>query len=197
MKKRHLIFLMGYKNTGKDTVAKMINEMSFNQYDIVGFADALKRDYYQSIGVQYDRDTEDRDFKEMHRPGIISYGENMKQNKGMWHWVETALDPLLFDKESKKGIIVPDCRRVEEVVWMKDFMQRRHPKYNFIYDRFEPHFFAVHREGAEDEDSDYLTRICIRVAAEEMFMINRFIKNYKDLKHLKGVVEEIYACRLK
>ena len=197
MNKRNLIFLMGYKNTGKDTVANMIKDMSYGQYDIVGFADALKSEYYASVGVEYDRDSEDRAFKEIHRPGIIRYGEGEKQKYGMYHWIETALDKYIFDEKSSNGIIVPDCRRVEEVLWMKDFMKRRHPKYTFVYDRFDPHFFAVHRPDAERDDHDYLTHVAVRVATEETFMIQRLIKNYGDLKDLKVAVEEIYACRLK
>jgi len=197
MAKRNLIFLCGFKNTGKDTVAKMINDLSYGNYDIVGFADALKKDYYASVGVEYDRDTEDRDFKEKHRPGIIQYGEGMKQEHGMYHWIETALDELIFDEKSEKGIIVPDCRRVEEVKWMKDFMRQIHPKYQFVYEKFNPFFFAVHREGAEDEDTDYLTHIAIKIASEEMFMVNEFIPNFETLKKLKIRVEELYARRLK
>lgn len=197
MKKRHLIFLMGFKNTGKDTVAELIKECSYGKFDIVGFADALKKEYYEPIGYKYERGKEDRDFKEAHREGLISYGERMKHLHGANYWVEKALDPYLFDDKSENGIVVPDCRRTEELIWYKDFLNSRHPKYQFIRDKFQPHFFAVHRENAEHEDDDYLTHTCIRVAAEEMFLINRLIKNYKDLDYLKGAVREIYACRLK
>jgi hypothetical protein len=195
-KKRHLIFLLGFKNTGKDTAAGYFNDCSYGNFDIVGFADALKKDYYGSLGIEYDRNTEDRDFKETHRSGIIRYGEGMKQRKGATYWIEKALDDYLFDPKSKKGIIVPDCRRVEELFWYRDFLNNSIPKYTFIRERFQPHFFAIHREGAEDNDKDYLTHNTVRVM-EEMFLMNRFIKNYKDLKHLKGLIEEIYAVRLR
>lgn len=197
MKKRNLIFLCGFKRTGKDTLAEMINKMSYGNYDIVGFADALKSEYYKTVGIEYGRDTEDHDLKEQHRPGIIRYGEGMKQERGANHWIETALDPYLFDKENDHGIIVPDCRRAEEMLWYKDFLDNRITKYKFIREKFTPHFFTIHRPDAELEDKDYLTHLAIRVATELMFLPNRHIKNNGDLKALKNKVEEIYAIRLK
>ena len=196
-KVRHLIFLMGYAGAGKDTVAQMIKDLSYGKSDIIGFADALKKEYYATVGYEYERGKEDRDFKEQHRPGIIRYGEGMKHEKGIYHWIETALDPLLFDKESENNIIVPDCRRVEEVLWMKRFMQKRHAKYMAVYENFDPHLFLIYRPEYHLKDRDYLTHLAVDIAAEEMFMVNRLIKNTKDLNHLKVIVEELYACRLK
>ena len=197
MKKRHLVFLMGYKRTGKNTVGRLINDLSYGNFHEVGFADELKRQYWSSLGMSWDRDNEDDELKEEHRPGIINYGESMKHEKGMYHWIETALDPFIFDKDDNKSIIVTDCRRTEEVKWMKDFMLKRHPKYAFVYDRIDPHFIAVRRPDAEKNDSDYLTHLAIKMATEEMMMINRLIKNYGSLDDLKVVIEELYACRFK
>jgi hypothetical protein len=197
MKKRNLIFLSGFKNTGKDTVANMINEMSYGAYDIISFADAVKEEYYSSVGITYDKETEDRELKEFHRPGIINHGETQKHLHGVNHWIETALDPLLFDKESKRGIIVPDCRRVEEMFWYKDFLGNKLLKYKFIRDNFQPHFFTVHSPDADKDDKDFLTHLAIRVATELMFLSNRHIENFGSLKKLRVKVEEIYAVRLK
>ncbi len=197
MKKRHLIFLAGFKNTGKDTVAEMINKMSYGNYDIISFADAVKKEYYESVGAVYDKAKEDREFKELHRAGIISHGESQKHLHGVNHWIEKALDGHLFDKESERGIIIPDCRRTEEMLWYSDFLNSRIPKYQFIRDNFEPHFFTVHRENAEYDDKDFLTHTAIRVCTELMFLSNRHISNYDGLEKLKVKVEEIYACRLK
>jgi len=197
MKKRNVIFLSGFKNTGKDTVSEMINEMSYDKYDIISFADAVKKEYYDSIGIKYDKGNEDRTFKELHRTGIISYGESQKHLYGANYWIEKALDDLLFDKESERGIIVPDCRRTEEMFWYLDFLNSSMPKYQFIRDNFIPHFFMVHREDADLEDKDFLTHIAIRVATELMYLPNRYIPNHATLDKLKVQVEEIYACRLK
>jgi hypothetical protein len=197
MKKRNLIFIAGFKNTGKDTVANMINKLSYGSYDVISFADAVKREYYESVGVAYDRNNEDREFKELHRAGIINHGESQKHLHGVNHWIEKALDNFLFEEESERGIIVPDCRRTEEMFWYKDFLNSQIPKYQFIREKFQPHFFTVHRENAEFEDKDFLTHLAIRVCTELMFLPNRHISNFGDLKKLQGKVEEIYACRLK
>jgi len=195
MKKIPLIFLMGFKNTGKDTVANLINELAYNSFNIVGFADALKKDYYSSVGVEYDRNTEDREFKEKHRNGIIQYGESMKHEKGMFHWIETALDPLIFSEDTK-GIIVPDCRRAEEVHWFVDFKKGNLEKYNDVRGNFKPLFIGIHRPGAEDEDNDYLTKVAIR-AATDNFVFNGFIKNDKGLKELKQSVLDFFVNAIK
>lgn len=197
MKKRNLIFLSGFKNTGKDTVAAIINKLSYGQYDIVSLADAVKTEYYKTVGIDYDKETEDRAVKELHRPGIIRHGEAMKHANGANHWIETALDPLLFDKKSDRGIIVPDCRRVEEMFWYQDFLKSALPKYQFIRDNFQPHFFTIHRPDADLEDKDFLTHLAIRVATELMFLGNRHIKNYGSVDKLRIQVEEIYAVRLR
>jgi phosphomevalonate kinase len=194
MKKRPVIFLIGYKNTGKDTVAEMLNKVSGNQFDIVGFADALKKEYYATVGVEYDRKTEDRDFKEKHRDGIIRYGESMKHEKGMHHWIESALDPYIF--KGDKGIIVPDCRRAEEVHWFIDFRDNKLEKYKEVRDNFRPLFIAVHRSGAENEDSDYLTEVAGRVATDN-YVLNSFIDNSESLEKLKVKVEELYAVNIR
>lgn len=196
MKKRHLIFLSGFANTGKDTVANMINKLSYNKFDIVSFADNVKEEYYASVGIDYDKHNEDRELKENHRPGIIQHGESMKHQHGVNHWIESALDPFLFDKKSDRGIIVPDCRRTEEMFWYKDFLRKGIPKYQFIRENFQPHFFTVHRDNADVEDKDFLTHIAIRVATELMFLGNRHI-NAPTLEKLKVKIEEIYACRIK
>lgn len=197
MKKRNLIFLSGFANTGKDTVANLINKMSYGNYDIVSFADAVKEEYYPSVGMEYNKETEDRALKEFHRPGIINHGESQKHLNGVNYWVERALNPYIFDKESERGIIVPDCRRVEEMFWYSDFLNSKIPKYQFVRDNFEPHFFTIHRADADMEDKDFLTHLAIRVATELMYLPNRHISNYDSLKKLKINVEEIYACRLK
>jgi phosphomevalonate kinase len=197
MKKRNLIFLSGFKNTGKDTVAKMIKELSYGKYDIVGFADAIKEEYYPTVGITYNRETEDRELKEQHRHGIIRYAEHQKQVHGGHYWIERALDPFLFDKESTNGIIIPDCRRTPEMFWYKDFLGGKLPKYQFIRENFQPHFFTIHSPDADVDDKDYLTHEAIRVATELMFLSNRHIENYGSLEKLRVKVEEIYAVRLR
>lgn len=193
---RNIIFLMGFKNTGKDTVAQMLNEMSYGKIKRVSFADALKKEYYSLVGVDESIDVENREFKEKHRPGIIAYGEGKKQENGPFYWIERALDEHLFSEEEDFDIVVTDCRRVEEVFWYADFTKGIMPKYADIREKFRPHFIAIHRPGAEKEDNDYLTQNAIRVATT-IYAPDRFINNNKDLKYLKERVQEIYAVRFR
>ncbi len=194
-RKRKLVFLMGFKNVGKDTVAKKINEISGGTYHIVALADQLKKEFYPTIGIKYDKNNEDRAIKEKYRQSIISYGEAMKQKHGADYWVRVALDDLLFSDDNK-NIIISDCRRAEEVYWYIDFSKGLLPDYKGIVDNFDTVFIAVHREGAEREDTDYLTHNGVR-AATDNFILDGVIKNDKSLKDLKIQIENLYARKLK
>jgi hypothetical protein len=81
--------------------------------------------------------------------------------------------------------------------WYKDFLGGKLPKYQFIRENFQPHFFTIHTPNADVDDKDYLTHEAIRVATELMFLSNRHIENYGSLEKLRVKVEEIYAVRLR
>jgi hypothetical protein len=198
--KRKLIFLMGYTNVGKDTVADLIKKVSIEPVESVAFADAVKTECYPALGKEYTPETDDREWREAHRSEIIAYGEGQKREHGMFYWVEKALNPILLEKDLSTAkekdlphIIVTDCRRVEEVMWYKTFKMRGAAKVRNIYD---PVLYVVHREGAEKEDKDYLTHVALQYAAETR-AFDKMIKNYETLDKLELFIKDLYAVSIR
>lgn len=196
---RKLIFLSGFSNTGKDTVFKLLEEISPEPVVRVSFADILKTECYPAISdgaVEYDGpDSEDRAWKDAHREEIIRYGEGQKMKHGQYYWVKRALDDLL-KKKYEKGmaiphIIVTDARRTEEIMWMKHFKLGHFAELNEARATYEPVMFVVHREGAE-KDTDYLTHVCLEYAAETRAFI-KMIKNYGTIKDLEQKLKDVYV----
>lgn len=198
---RKLIFLLGFKNTGKDTVAEILKEVSVEPVERVAFADALKKEIYPKLGGSYDDPkTEDREWKDKHRAEIIAYGESQKHEKGMYHWVNTALGGLLTRKYERAvdvpHIIVTDCRRIEEVLWFKHFKLGHFSELKAANIVYEPVFYVVHKKDAEIEDKDYLTHICVEYCTETR-VIHGVLRNYGTLKQLKNLVKDWYVTKIK
>lgn len=201
--KRKLIFLVGYKNTGKDTVCQLIDKVSIEPTIRVSFADALKTECYPLMDIdpkEYTPETDDREWKDAHREKIIQYGEGQKQKYGMFYWVERALNPVLLEKDFSniKGkdlphIIVTDCRRTEEVMWFKTFKVHGNKDIREVYD---PIMFVVHREGAEKDDPDYLSHVALQYAAETR-VFDKMIKNYTTLDKLELYIKDLYTVAIR
>lgn len=205
MRKPRLIFLSGYKGSGKDTFAKLLadeyKKSGNNNFVVVALADALKREVYSRHGVEFTTSLEeDRDFKESVREELIQYAESEKRKNGEYYWIAKAIFPII-DPIIEAGhidklpdIIVTDCRRVEEVMWYK------HIKFgtlnNEISKYYDTMFFIVHREDAEVTDNDYLTRIALKYAVESRIM-DKLIRNYRDITKLEVIAKEVYAVKLK
>ena len=196
---RKLIFLSGFANTGKDTVCRLLEEISPEPIVRVSFADILKQECYPVISdgaVEYNGpDTEDREWKDAHRDEIIRYGEGQKMKNGQYYWVKRALDSVL-NKEYKSGlalphIIVTDMRRTEEVMWMKHYKLGQFAELEKARAIWEPVMFVVHREGAE-ADKDYLTHVCLEYAAETRAFLS-VIKNYGTVKELDQKLKDLYV----
>jgi len=196
---RKLIFLSGFANTGKDTVCRLLEEISPEPVVRVSFADILKKECYPVISngeVEYTGpETESREWKDAHRDEIIRYGEGKKMENGQYYWVQRALDPILKTKYEKgmqiPHIIVTDMRRTEEVMWMKHFKLGHFAELADARAVWEPIMFVVHREGAE-KDKDYLTHVCLEYAAETRAFM-RMIKNYGTVKDLEQKLKDVYV----
>jgi hypothetical protein len=199
--KRKLIFLMGYANTGKDTVFQLLQKISLEPVLRVSFADALKTECYPVLkGKPYTLETDDREWKEANRDGIIQYGEGQKHKFGMYYWLERALNPVLLEEDFSDmadrdlpHIVVTDCRRTEEVMWFKEFKLFGKDNVRQIYD---PIMFVVHREGAEKDDQDYLTHVALKYAAETR-TFDKMIKNYETVKKLEIDIKNLYGTKIR
>jgi len=193
---RKLIFLVGFKNTGKDTVCNMIKEISPDPVIRIAFADAVKKEVYPILGKEYDPDNDDRKWRDDNRDKIIHHGESQKHEHGQYYWVKKALDEPLLKKYDRRvdypHIIVTDCRRVEEIMWFKHFKMGHFKELIPALDIYEPLMFAVHREGAEKDDKDFLTHVAVEYAGETR-VFHQLIKNYKGEKELKQQINNLYA----
>jgi len=198
---RKLIFLLGFANTGKDTVCRLLQEISPVPVERVAFADALKSECYPVIGGgEYDPENESREWKEENRDKIIQYGESQKHEHGMYYWVKRALDDKLkrkFDRLTDyPHLVVTDCRRAEEVLWFKHFKLGTFKDLEDARLTYDPVMIGVHRNGAEESDKDYLTHFTVEYAAESRAFIT-LIKNYGGLKELEQKVKDVYALHIK
>lgn len=196
---RKLMFLSGFANTGKDTVLRLLKEISPEPIVRVSFADILKTECYPVISdgeVEYTGpDTDDREWKDAHREDIIRYGEGKKMEHGQYYWVKRALDSHL-KKEYDNGMAIPhivvtDMRRTEEVMWMKHYKLSHFKELEKARSIWEPVMFVVHREGAES-DKDYLTHICLEYAAETR-AFNSMIRNFGTVKELEQKIKDLYV----
>jgi len=197
---RKLIFLSGFKNVGKDTVAELIRDISPDPVVITSFADAVKTEIYPKLGKEYTKETDDREWRDAHRSEIIQYGEGQKMNFGQNYWVKKTLDELLTKEYARRvdypHIVVTDARRVEELMWFKHFKLGHFDQLKPALQVYDPVMFVVHREGANLEDKDFLTHIALEYASETR-MFNDMIKNYKGLKELKQQISDLYVRSLK
>lgn len=163
----NIIFLIGKAGSGKDTVAKLFADYGYKR---LAFADALKKDYYSGICVEYCSDTEDRDFKEKHRQGLINYGEYMRNEYGKHYWIKKA-----FNNYNGGNLIVTDVRRDSELSFIKSLKNSGGNVFFYYIDR-------------SIEDSDNLT---IKSIEDSVLLVDGVINNNGNLKQLKENVREI------
>lgn len=196
---RKLIFLSGFANVGKDTVAELLTKISPEPVKVISLAGALKTECYPTLGREYDPsndgDGEARLWKDAHRKEIIQYGEGQKMLHGQNYWIQRALDEELkktYDREIDiPHIIITDARRTEEIMWLKHFKLNQFEELKAAREIWEPIMFVVHREGAE-VDKDYLTHVCLEYAAETRTFMS-VIKNYGTLKDLNQQLNDLYV----
>jgi len=199
-KPRKLIFLSGFKNTGKDTVAELLKDISIDPVEIVSFADALKSELYPKLGKEWNgNDTEDREWKESIRSEMIAYGEKQKLEHGQNYWIRRALDDLLkaeYDRAvDVPHIIVTDARRTEELMWFKHFKLGHFLELEKGFETYEPLMYVVHKDGAE-ADKDYMTHVALEYAAETR-MFENIIRNNGSVKELENLLKDLYVTKLK
>ncbi len=196
-----LIGLCGYKRSGKDTLGKMmIDRLGFKR---IAFADMLKKDMNEHMKSAIFNDLQEKginiefesiDFenpsniqiKEILRPYMIWFGEEMKRLNGLHHWTNRALSQI--GQEDRK-IILTDVRRSNELTLFKKSrrfiekcqnnrrvidMPKDSPYDEEVYDlNFETLFLYVNQ--LENRDDDVLTKQTI-IEAFENFMFDDIVE---------------------
>jgi len=167
LKNKTIIGLCGYARSGKDTIGKKMVE-NYN-YKRVAFGDALKKDLDKHMrNLVYEDlkqnniniDFGDIEFlnpkniqiKEILRPYMIWFGEEMKKITGVHCWVNKAITEMgIYDK-----IILTDIRRENEIAIFSDNMSME--GFNLI---------LIHVNQYKLKDNDILTLNTIRKAQED------------------------------
>lgn len=216
-----LIGLCGYKKSGKDTIGRMMVErLGFKR---IAFADMLKKemnDYMRmaifndiqekGINIEFEsidfENPETNETKEILRPYMIWFGEEMKKLNGIHYWTNRALSQI--GREDRK-IVLTDVRRSNELALFKksrSFIEKCQKNRRLIdmpkdspYDEetydlnFETLFIYVSQ--LENKDDDNLTKNVILESFEnwlfdEIIEIDSRIKNseYQErhiIEHIK------------
>lgn len=91
---KRFILIAGKRNVGKDFVASCLSKKIVNS-KVVHFADAVKYKYAEkvlkdsSLGQKL---IDDRDFKELHRHGLIEFSQYQKKKYGDDYWVKKLVE---------------------------------------------------------------------------------------------------------
>ena len=221
-----LIGLCGYTQSGKDTLGNaLVNHLGFKR---ISFADLLKKDLNEHMKYTVFNDLQERGFnielelidfenpstieiKEVLRPYMIWYGEEMKKLNGIHHWTNRALSQI---EENDTKLVITDVRRINELELFKNSrtfkekcLQNRRdvnmptdsPYESDVYDlNFDTLFFYVNQLG--NTDLDHLTKETILHSFEhwlfdDIIEIDSRIKglNYQKLhilNHIQKLVQK-------
>lgn len=193
IKNKIIVGLCGYSQSGKDSLGKVLVErLSFKR---ISFADMLKKDLNEYMKIPVFNDLQEKginiefslidfenpsniEIKEILRPYMIWYGEEMKKLNGIHHWTNRALSQI--DDKDKK-VVITDVRRINELTLFKSsrtFTEKRIrnrrnidiPADSFYdineYDSpFETLLFFVNQ--LDNRDTDSLTKETIMTAYED------------------------------
>lgn len=140
--KTKIIFLLGEAGSGKDTVG---NEFVKKGYTRVSFADAMKQEYADKIGIDVQELHVQGPKKEFHRPGLIEFAEAARAIDSLI-WLKKGFEP--FQDSNKKfkedlKLVVTDFRRDSEVDWYYEMLQSG---------EVDLKLFQIAREDVGDKD---------------------------------------------
>ena len=112
-----LIGLSGRKQSGKDTVASMIEELVLGPVAKIAFADALKHEVCKLLGVTREEIEAD---KARFRGILQWWGTEWRRNENRYYWIE-QLDVAVdcARKGGAKLTIITDCRFPNEADYVK------------------------------------------------------------------------------
>ena len=189
MSKTKICFLLGYSKAGKDEVAEVFKSNGFTR---VGFADKVKSELAEKLGIDVKVLHEQGSEKEALRPKMIEYAES-ERAKDPLVWLKKALQTYEGpDGKLKRGLklVISDCRRIDEIYWLHDIKNYiKSIKDSGQQDYLEVSLFLVERPGAALADDDILTHDAISYAQGINRMQPKFIdgviNNNEDLAVLR------------
>jgi dephospho-CoA kinase len=174
LENKTVIGLMGYSKSGKDTVGSVLSK-KYN-FQRVAFGDVMKTDmnnYLRSTiksdldkkGVKIDVDDMDfinpktQEIKEILRPYMIWFGQEMRKLNGQHYWTNRALSQLKLSSIRTNKIVITDIRRECELD---------------IFTKKSANRMLIHINQYGLSDSDELTMTTIR-KAHELWLIDHTI----------------------
>ena len=192
IKGKTIIGLCGYAGAGKDEIGKpLVNRLGFKR---ISFGDAIKSLMDKHMKVQTYEDLQrrgvelpfeevnqlnpkDRVVKEMLRPYLKWFGEEMKRLNGIHHWTNIAFENI----GDTKKVVITDVRRMNEVeifenstqYFQKIFINLSNvsvddwsiTKYNQNTRGYESMLLHINQRGLKDDD--VLTHETIRDCFEK------------------------------
>jgi hypothetical protein len=174
-----IIGLCGYAKSGKDSIAKqLISKLGFKR---LSFGDAMKDDLNEymkefvyrdilerGLEISYeemDFKTHDEKLKDLLRPYMIWFGQEMRRRNGMHFWTNRALETIT---NTDTKIVISDIRRISDFEMFKfnrEFIKKKlfnrssigvphGPTDDARYDcEFESLLMYVNKFGHTDSDS--------------------------------------------
>lgn len=188
-----IVGLCGYSKSGKDTFGRvLIERLGFKR---ISFADMLKKDLNEYMKVAVFNDLQEKginidfssvdfekysndEIKEILRPYMIWYGEEMKKINGTHHWTNRALSQI---QDQDKKIVLTDVRRPNELTLFRHsrtFIEKRIQNRRNInmpsdspYDinEYDSNFetLLLYVNQLHNRDTDSLTKETILMAFED------------------------------
>lgn len=126
LENKEVIGLMGYSKSGKDTIGSVLaNQDGFRR---VAFGDVMKRDMNNYLkptiksdlekkGIKIEVDDMDflnpktQEIKEILRPYMIWFGQEMRRLNGQHYWTNRAFSQLSLSSVRTNKIVITDIRR--------------------------------------------------------------------------------------
>lgn len=223
LKDKILIGCLGLARSGKDTLGNlMVKHLNFQR---ISFGDILKKDLDTYMRTQIFDDLKDKgkkinlseiqflnpvtlEIKEILRPYMIWFGEEMKVLNGIHHWTNRALSEI----GEQKKIVITDVRRINELGLFENNREynkkidninvNMNPGHHlFKNDNNDYQSLLIHINQLGLTDTDQKTIDAIRIA-QEKWLINEAIYvdsripdklDYRDkhmMSHLHNLVKK-------
>ncbi len=205
-----ILGMMGYSRSGKDTLARVF--VDSQSYQRIAFGDSLKEEMNKHlkevvaadlkskyIDIPFEKinflEEKDKMVKEILRPYMIWFGEELRRINGKYYWMHKAFEKI----KSDKGIFVTilnlgNIRRVDELdIFRGNMFSKSRQVTNLIYAghlnteevvSFEEKYDSVlfHINQYKLEEKDELTVKAIQRAHEDWL--------FADTIHIDSRIEE-------